>query len=92
MARERAEGSSRHGWTPLEYVAAGVALVGTLPFAYLASSLAIHPVGAVASSLGSWDGAVVFGALAVVGWSLLLWARRSGPRITPTSAAADHPE
>jgi protein-S-isoprenylcysteine O-methyltransferase Ste14 len=71
---------SYRGWTLLEIVGAGVAILGTLPFAFLLSGLVTGRGSAVASSLGSWEGAVAFGLIAIVGWLILVWARRLAKR------------
>jgi hypothetical protein len=71
---------SARGWTRFEIVAVCVAAFGTLPFAFLLTDLLTSPGTVVGSSLGSWEGAAVFGGIAFVGWSLLVRARQLAKR------------
>jgi hypothetical protein len=62
------------GWTVLQWIGGSCALLGTLPFAFLLLTLGPFS-GGPRSAAGGTVWFVAFGAVAAVGWTLLLWAR-----------------
>lgn len=83
--------SSLLGWTFLEIVGVGVAIFGTLPFAFYLSTLVTSPETAFFTSAGNWRGVLVYGTVALVGWCLLVWGRLIARRRSPAPIVAGRP-